>query len=125
MKVQTRLVLRNALAGQPCPIDRLFAFLDVLLCCAPLIVETHDPIWFHRQVGDNEAYAREVFTGVPLDLCNDTARLVPRCRLLFEVAIDATHMVWRTSHWAIEQMGNLTVTELSISGVIHLGGILA
>jgi hypothetical protein len=39
MELQPNFVLRQALAGKACPIDRLLAFLDVLLCRATLIVE--------------------------------------------------------------------------------------
>ncbi|NRB20121.1 MAG: site-specific integrase [Rhodobacteraceae bacterium] len=39
MELQADLVLRHGFAGKACPVDRLLAFLDVLLCRAALIVE--------------------------------------------------------------------------------------
>ncbi len=62
---------------KPCPIDCVFAFLDVLLSRAALIVEANDPVRLHRQIADDKAHAREQITGVPLDLCDDAAGLVP------------------------------------------------
>ena len=47
VKLKADFVLRHAIARQSCPVDRLFAFLDVLLCGAALIVETYDPVWLH------------------------------------------------------------------------------
>ena len=77
MKLQPHLVLRHTLAGQSSPINRVLAFLDVLLGGAALIVEADDPVRLHWQVGDNEADAREQFAGMPFDFGDDTARLVP------------------------------------------------
>lgn len=59
MKSKPYLVLCHAHAGQPCPIDRLLAFLDVLLGGAALIVGTDDPVRLNWQVGDNKADAGE------------------------------------------------------------------
>ncbi len=42
MKLKSNLVLGNALAGWPGPVDRLFALFDVLLGGATLIVEADD-----------------------------------------------------------------------------------
>jgi hypothetical protein len=57
MELKAHFVLRHAFAGQACPIDRLLAFLEVLLCRSTLIVEPDDPVWLHRQVGDDETDA--------------------------------------------------------------------
>ena len=77
MELQADLVLRHALAGQPCPIDRLLAFFDVLLCRAALILEADDPVRLHRQVGDDKADAREQLAGMPFYLGDNPARLAP------------------------------------------------
>ena len=37
-------------AGQPCPLDRVLVFLDVLLRRAALVVEGNDPLGRPRQV---------------------------------------------------------------------------
>lgn len=49
----------------------------VLLCCAALFVEADDPVWFHWQIGDNEADAGEQLAGVPFDLSDDSPWFVP------------------------------------------------
>jgi len=48
MKLKPNLFLRHPLAGQPGPIDRLLAFLDVLLGGASLVVELDDLARLHR-----------------------------------------------------------------------------
>jgi hypothetical protein len=78
----------------------------VLLCRSALIVEADDPVWLHWQVCDNKADAWEQFAGMPLDLGGDTTGFVPGCRLILEVAVDALHAFWRTTHRALEQMRN-------------------
>ena len=77
MKLKSDLIIAEPFAGEPRPVDRVFAFLDVLFRCSALIVEPDDPVRFHRQIGDDEAHAREQITGVPLDLCDDAARFAP------------------------------------------------
>jgi hypothetical protein len=63
MELQADLVLRHPIARQPCPVDRLLAFLDVLLGRSTLIVEPDDPVWFHWQVGDNGTDAGNISLG--------------------------------------------------------------
>jgi hypothetical protein len=70
----------------------ILAFLDVLLGGAALVVEPNHPIRVHRQVGDNEAHTREQLARMPLDLGNDTARLVPALRLILEVLVEPLHL---------------------------------
>ena len=77
MKLKSDLVVAEALARQSRPVDRIFAFLDVLFSRATLIVKTDDPVRLHRQIGNHEAHAREQITGVPLDLGDDAAGLLP------------------------------------------------
>jgi len=48
VKLKSDFVLRHAIARQSCPVDRLLAFLDVLLCGTTFIVETYDPVRLHR-----------------------------------------------------------------------------
>lgn len=81
----------------------------MLLCRSALVVEPDDPVWFHWQIGDNEADAREQLAGMPFHLGDDTTGFVPRCRLILEVAVDALHAFWRTTHRALEQMRNLAL----------------
>ena len=104
MKLKSNLVLRHALAGQPGPVDRLLAFLDVLLHRAALIVEPNDPVRLHRQVGGDEADAGKQLAWMPLDLGNNTAGFVPGRRLILYVAVDTLHAFWWASNRALEQM---------------------
>ena len=59
MKLQPDLVVTEPFAGQSRPVDRVFAFFYVLLSSATLIVEVDDPLWLHRQVGDDKTDTRE------------------------------------------------------------------
>ena len=43
MKLKADLVLCLVLVGQPRPVDCVLALLNVLFCCAALIVESDDP----------------------------------------------------------------------------------
>ena len=63
------------MAGQPCPVRGLLAFLDSLLRRAALIVETHHQPARQRHVRHDEADAREQLARVILDLGDDTSRL--------------------------------------------------
>ncbi len=54
VKLEPDLIVPEPLAGEPRPVDRVFAFFNVLLDCAALIVEMDDPIRLHRQVGDDK-----------------------------------------------------------------------
>ena len=56
MKLKPDLIIAEPLAGEPRPVDRVFAHLDVSFGCPTLIVETGDPVWLHRQVGYDEAH---------------------------------------------------------------------
>ena len=77
MKLKPDLIAPEPLAGQPRPVDRMLAFLDVLFCGATLIVEANDPVWLHRQVGDDKTHAGEKIAGVPFHLGNNPAYFAP------------------------------------------------
>lgn len=53
VQLQPHLGVAELPAGEPCPTKGIFTFLDVLLGGAALVVEPHDPLRFHRQVGDD------------------------------------------------------------------------
>ena len=61
----------------PGPFYGVLAFLDVLLCRPPVIIKRHHPFGGPRQVGDDVADAGNQLTGVPFDLGDDPALLVP------------------------------------------------
>ena len=56
------------MTGEPRPVDRVPAFLDVLLGRASSIVEPRHPLCWSRQVGDDEADAGIEPAWMPLDL---------------------------------------------------------
>ncbi len=59
------------------PVDRVLAFLDMLLRRASSIVELRHPLGRSRQVGDDEADARVQLARMPLDLGHHSAALTP------------------------------------------------
>ena len=89
VQLQPHLIVAELPAGQARPAEGVFAFLDVLLGGAALVVEPDHPVWLHRQVGDYEADTREQFARVPFDLGDDAAFLVPGRRLILEVLVEA------------------------------------
>ena len=69
--------------------EGVFAFLDVLLGGAALIVKAHHPVRLHWQAGDDEADLRKQIARVPFDLGDNTAFLAPGRRLIVEILVDA------------------------------------
>jgi hypothetical protein len=63
MEFQADPILRHYLTRQPCSVEGLLAFLDVLLCRSTLISKPDDPVWFHWQVDDNESHAGNISPG--------------------------------------------------------------
>ncbi len=93
-------------ASNPRPFDRVLAFLDPLFRRAPVIIESDDPFSGTAQVSHDEADTGVKFAGVPFDLGNDTAFLVPRSDLIAEAGVITPYMVRRTANGARQQMGN-------------------
>lgn len=77
VQLKADLVLLLALAGQSRPIDRTLAFLDMLLCCAALIVVLDNPVCLHQQAGDHKPDTGKQLARMPFDFGDNTARLVP------------------------------------------------
>ena len=50
------------LAGEPRRVNRVFAFLGILLCRAPLIVEADHILRLEGGVGDDKAHMRKLKT---------------------------------------------------------------
>ena len=69
----------------------MLALLDVLPGGAALVIEPNHPVWFHRQVGDNETHTGEQLTRVPFDPGDDAALLVPGRRLIVEIHEEPLH----------------------------------
>lgn len=76
MKLQPDLIVAEPLAGQPGPCDGVFAFFDVLLGCAALIIELNQLFGGIGYVGYDKAEAREQLSGMPLDFSNNLTRFV-------------------------------------------------
>ncbi len=55
MQLQAHLIVAELPARQPRPAEGVFAFLDVLLGGAALVVEPHHPVRVHGQIGNDEA----------------------------------------------------------------------
>jgi hypothetical protein len=104
VQLKADLVLRLALAGQPRPVDCMLAFFDALpgsVCLharegAALIVEADDPVRFHRQAGDHKSDTGKQLARMPFDFGDNPAWLVPGCRLILELAVDALNAFWWT-----------------------------
>ena len=80
VELQANRIVAEAVAGKPCPVDRVLTFLDPLLGCTPSIIKLRHPCSRSRQVGDDEADARIEFTRMPLNLGHNTPGLAPgRC----------------------------------------------
>src|SRR4249919_1052456 len=80
-------------AGQPRPLDRVLAFLDVLLARAALIVEGNDALGRARQIANDKADARVQLARMPLNLGHHVARLIPALRLIPEADKVAADLV--------------------------------
>jgi hypothetical protein len=52
VQLQANGVVGELETGQSCPPDGVLAFLDLLLCRAPLIVEDDNPLGGTGEVGD-------------------------------------------------------------------------
>jgi hypothetical protein len=77
MELKSNRVGSESAARQPGPLDRVLAFLDVLLARAALVIEGDDALGRPRQIGDDEADPRIKLTGVPLDLGHHSPGLAP------------------------------------------------
>ena len=88
MQLQPCLVVTKPLARQARPVEGMFAFLDVQLGSATLIVELHHLFRFLFHVGDDEAELRQQFARRPYDLGDDTAFLFPGFRFVLEFHVD-------------------------------------
>ena len=68
MQLQSNRIGGEAHAGQPRPLQRVLAFLDVLFRRAAVIVKGKHPLVGQAAIGDQEADSREQFTRMELDL---------------------------------------------------------
>src|SRR5262245_32335634 len=112
MKLEPHGVGRERPARQPRPFDRAFAFLDPLLACPALVVESNDALDRAAHVRHEEADAGIKFSGMPLDLGDNPPRLGPGSGLIAEIGMEPAHMVRRSSDWAREQIADPALQNL-------------
>src|SRR4030081_1399298 len=67
------------------------AFLDPLLACSALVVESNDAPGRAAHVGDYKADTRIEFARMPFDLGDDPARLRPASDLIGEIGVIRDH----------------------------------
>src|SRR5262249_21847559 len=84
---QPDLVGPEPVAREARPVGGFFALLDPLLGRPALVVETDDRSVGPGERGDDEAYPREQFAEVMLDLGNHSARTIPGSRLVVEAPV--------------------------------------
>ena len=112
VKLEPDGVVAELAARQPRPVDRVLAFLDVLLGFAPLIVESNHPLGGARQVGDDEADTGMQFAGMPFDLGHHAPLPAPASGPIAEAGVIAPFMVRRTADRAGQQMGDAFLKNL-------------
>ena len=74
MQLEPNLVVSETVAGKPGPVDRVLAFLDVLLRRATAVVELRHPLGGPRQVGHDEADPRTKLAWMPIGRTADGTR---------------------------------------------------
>ena len=111
VQLKADLVLLLALAGQPRPIDRLLAFLDMLLRRAALIVEDDNPLGGTGEVGYNEADPWIKFTRMPFDLGDNPAGSCPTGGPVAEVRVVASHLLWGPADRALQKISDVALQD--------------
>ena len=86
--------------------------LTPLLRRAALIVEGDNPLSRARQVGDDEADARNKLARMPLYLGDHPARLDPASGLIGEAGVEPPHMVRGTPDRARQQIADPRLEHL-------------
>ena len=77
VKLKPDFIVAEPLAGQTGPGNCVFAFLDMPLCGAALIVELKQLFGRIGEVGHDEAKAREQLSKVPFNFGNNLTRFAP------------------------------------------------
>ena len=107
VKLEPNGIVAELAARQPRPLDRILAFLDVLLRFASLIVEPCHPLGGTGQVGDDEADTGMQFAGMPFHLGYHAPLPVPASGLIAEVGIKAQYMVRRAANGSRDKMADV------------------
>ena len=93
VKAETSGVCREAHAGEPRPFERILALLDVLLGCAPVVVEGQHPFIGQAAIGDDETNGRKQLARMEFHLGHNTPRLRPALRPVLEAGVVTHEMV--------------------------------
>ncbi len=109
MELEPDGVVAKLAPRQPCPFDRVLAFLDPLLRRASSIVELRHPLGRSRQIGDDDADTRIEFARMPLDLGYHSAALTPGRRLVAEAGMKDPDMVRRSPNGPVNLMRVLVI----------------
>ena len=107
MQLKPHSIVGELATGQSCPPDGVFAFLDVLLRRATLIVEDDDPLGWPGEVGHNEADPGIKFTRMPFDLGDNPARLGLTGGPVTEVRVVASHLFRWPADRALQEVGDI------------------
>ena len=106
MKLEPHRVGGERSARQSRPLHRAFALLDPSLAHPALVVDSNDALGRAAHVRHDETDAGIKLSGMPLDLGDNSPRLilVQVPGLLAEIGMEPAHMGRRSSDWAREQL---------------------
>ena len=76
-----------------------------------MVVEVHHRLGSAADVGHDEPDARKQLALMPLDLCHDAARSVPRLRLVLEAVVEPLGLHRRSAHRARQQVVDLVLQD--------------
>ena len=97
----------EAHAGEPGPLQRVLAFLDVLFCRASIVLEREHPLVRQAAIGHQEADGREQFARMKFDLGDDAPGLRPALGAVMEACVAAHGMIWRSASRPLGQERHL------------------
>src|SRR4051794_28407007 len=112
MELKTHGIGGEGTAGQPCPLDRILPFFDILLARAAPVIEGDDALSGSRQVGDNESNTWIQLARIPLDLDYNMAWLVPALRLIAEAGVVTSYLMRWSPDRALQQMSDPILQHL-------------
>ncbi len=106
-ELKSDLIIHKIMAGKPCPIQHVFAFLNPLLGRASLVTELHDIARFPPKVRDYEVDSWKELPRMPLDLGDDSASDLPTGCLIPKAMIPDNRLLWWTPHRSSQHVFNL------------------
>src|ERR1019366_5165814 len=97
---------------QPSPMRRLLTFLDPLLGCSPLIIETYYRPTGQAQIRDDKADSRKQLFDVELHLRYYPSCCLPTGRLVEKALVPDHWLVARPSHGPRQQLRNVSLQAI-------------